>query len=462
MPQYEAHVAYWDKEMCIRASNDGFARFVGRPGDEIAGRSAREILGEDLYELNLPYANLALGGQQQRFYRAAPLPDGGARHVEALFVPDRAGDEISGFWAIVTEVDPERAAAGSPAESVYRMAFFASPVGKAIFDEAGQLLQVNPALAHTVGEDPDALVGRRLVELLDPPEQDRESARLAALFAGVPAGEARECRIAHQDGRSVWVLLSLALAKPTRRRGPLGIAQFQNIAAKREAEDRLRESRERLIEAERVAGIGSWELDLRTGQMHWSAGLYSIFGKQQSEDPVWLEDGLNERVYVEDRQLAKDTLERALVERTGFDIQPRIVRGDGRIRVLEVHGEVIVDTEGQPIRVIGIAKDVTERVSARDALAQAGADMALKARELQGLADGLADQTRPHPGARELLSARQLEIMTLIAQGHTNGSIARRLYLSEATVKWHIKQILAKTGAANRAEAVAKVFKDNH
>jgi DNA-binding NarL/FixJ family response regulator len=54
-----------------------------------------------------------------------------------------------------------------------------------------------------------------------------------------------------------------------------------------------------------------------------------------------------------------------------------------------------------------------------------------------------------------VLGARQLEILALIADGLGNAEIADRLFLSEATVKWHVRQILRRLGVANRAEAAA-------
>src|SRR5581483_5113239 len=54
------------------------------------------------------------------------------------------------------------------------------------------------------------------------------------------------------------------------------------------------------------------------------------------------------------------------------------------------------------------------------------------------------------------LTRRELEVLRLMAAGDTNGRIARRLVISEGTVKSHVKHILRKLGAANRAEAVSR------
>jgi DNA-binding NarL/FixJ family response regulator len=54
------------------------------------------------------------------------------------------------------------------------------------------------------------------------------------------------------------------------------------------------------------------------------------------------------------------------------------------------------------------------------------------------------------------LTRREVEVLRLMAAGDTNGRIARRLVISEGTVKSHVKHILRKLGAANRAEAVSR------
>jgi DNA-binding NarL/FixJ family response regulator len=53
------------------------------------------------------------------------------------------------------------------------------------------------------------------------------------------------------------------------------------------------------------------------------------------------------------------------------------------------------------------------------------------------------------------LSVREAEIMTLIADGHSNGEIAAQLVLAEKTVKNHVNRIYAKLGAESRAAAIA-------
>lgn len=81
----------------------------------------------------------------------------------------------------------------------------------------------------------------------------------------------------------------------------------------------------------------------------------------------------------------------------------------------------------------------------------------------RGLAEreSTSDSQRLHvvdpggPSSRSTLSLREIEVVTLMAEGLTNLQIGRRLTITEGTVKSHVKRILKKTGSANRAEAVA-------
>jgi DNA-binding CsgD family transcriptional regulator len=63
-----------------------------------------------------------------------------------------------------------------------------------------------------------------------------------------------------------------------------------------------------------------------------------------------------------------------------------------------------------------------------------------------------------NPGPDELLTRRELEVLQLMADGATNDGIATRLVISHGTAKTHVKHILRKLGAANRAEAVSRYF----
>ena len=71
----------------------------------------------------------------------------------------------------------------------------------------------------------------------------------------------------------------------------------------------------------------------------------------------------------------------------------------------------------------------------------------------------LVDAVASQPELPDGMTPREAEVLTLVAQGLTNGEIAARLFVSEATVKSHINHLFAKTGVHDRAQAVSYAYK---
>lgn len=226
-----------------------------------------------------------------------------------------------------------------------------------------------------------------------------------------------------------------------------------DITERRHAEEEVERNRSRLAEAERVAGLGSWEWDITTGELVWSDGLLAIYGIERAEFEGRYQHGGSEYLHPEDRARVDATVRRALETGAPIDFEYRIIRPDGRVRRLQSRAELFADQEGRPLRMTGTAQDVTEVRAAAEALHRTAADLDRRAAELHGLPD---QRGRPNDELVKVLTPRQLEILALVAEGLSNGEIANRLFLGESTVKWHIRKMLRALGVSNRAQAVAR------
>ena len=450
-------VGYWDADLRNRMANDAYLEFFGLTPEEIHGRHVSEVLGPELYALSRPHMERALVGEPQLFERMLIDQSGAPRHTQTYYIPDVADGKVRGLLVLVTDITARQVAerAHAAAEARFWLAFTHSPVGMGMMDNAGLLLQVNPALCSMLGYSETELHGRTFADLVSPERQQEERDRTARLFRGEPEPSSAEWQFLRKDGSPIWVILSLALADGEVVGETLAIGHVQDISTRKQAEDELRHSRERLAEAEQVAQMGSWEWDITNDRTVWSDGMFHVYGLNRDEvDPTLR--GPEHVVYPDDRELVSRTIEQALAERSSFTLEYRAIRPDGRVHTLRCRGEVVVDDSGEPIRLIGIAQDITDAKLAQEALQSTSADLERRAAELQQLA--LRTATGPHPTPHAPLTPRQLEILRLIAQGLTNAAIAERLVVTESTVKWHVKQILAKTASANRTEAVGRVL----
>ena len=453
-----AMVGYWDAGLRNHMANRAYVEFFGLTPEQIHGRHASEVLGPELYALNRPHIERALAGEPQLFERTIIDRSGASRHTQTSYIPDVVDGNVRGLLALVTDITARQGAeqAHAAAEARFRLAFTHSPVGMGMIDSTGRLLQVNPALCTMLGYPEKELCRRTFADQVSAERRQDVCDRTARLFSGEPESSSGESQFLRKDGSAIWVILSLAPADGEVLGETLAIGHVQDISTRKQAEDELRHSRERLAEAERVAQMGSWEWEISDDQTTWSDGMFHVYGLNPDEfDPTIR--GCEQHIYPEDRALVSRTIEQALAERSSFRLEYRAIRHDGRVHTLRSRGEVVVDDSGEPIRLIGIAQDITDAKLAQEALQSTSADLERRASELQQLA--LRTATEPPPPQHAPLTQRQLEILRLIAQGLTNAAIAERLVVTESTVKWHVKQILAKTASTNRTEAVARVLR---
>jgi PAS domain S-box-containing protein len=320
-----AMVGYWDSELRNRMANNAYVYYFGKTPAEMRGIHIRDLLGEDLYEKNLPYIEGALAGETQLFDREIPTPSGEVRYTQASYIPDTVEGEVRGFFVLVTD-----------------------------------------------------------------------------------------------------------------------------ITERRRIEEEVEQSRARLAEAERVARMGSWEWDIPAGRLTCSEGLFVIYGM-----PPQVFENYNpsdtRNIHPEDRTRVERELQQAVEAGTPIDFEYRIIRPDGRVRRIHSRAELIADSDGNPLRLTGTVQDVTEVRAAADVLHQTATDLGRRAAEL----NRFPERSRGDDLTKALTS-RQVEILALVADGLNNSEIASRLYLTESTVKWHVRKILKALGVANRAEAVAR------
>jgi PAS domain S-box-containing protein len=126
------------------------------------------------------------------------------------------------------------------------------------------------------------------------------------------------------------------------------------------AVEQVAEAVGRLSEAQHVAHVGNWDWLIREDRVTWSDELFRIYGLEPQSREVTYETYL-EKVHPEDRELVRDTVRWAYEEREPFLFDHRIVLPDGGVRWTQSRGRVVTDDEGNAVRMVGTAQDVTER-----------------------------------------------------------------------------------------------------
>lgn len=168
-----------------------------------------------------------------------------------------------------------------------------------------------------------------------------------------------EYRYTLTNGSLVW---RLAKGRGVYTDGTLDyvLGVVLDIDQTKQAEAKVRRSEAALLEAQRIAHIGSWEFDVRTQTIIWSDELYRMFGLDPAQPKPTYPEYL-QKIHPNDRDTLQQCIAEAIAHRNPYTIDYCAILPDGAIRYHEGRGEVEQDAEGQVIRLFGTALDITDR-----------------------------------------------------------------------------------------------------
>lgn len=228
---------------------------------------------------------------------------------------------------------------------------------------------------------------------------------VADMAAGEPSED--EMRLRRADGEYRWFLVRTAPLRDEKGNVVKWYGASIDIEDRKKAEEALRLSeseqrhvsaelekeRTRLVEAQQVGKIGSWEAELRTLNVIWSEQTHRIFETDLSRfQPT--RPKFREFIHPEDRAKVDAAFVESLEKRSPSTVEYRIVMPDGRVKILEERWQAFHDEEGKQVRVAGTCRDITERVRAEEELQRLyGQLLRLQDEERRRIARDLHDST---------------------------------------------------------------------
>jgi PAS domain S-box-containing protein len=176
---------------------------------------------------------------------------------------------------------------------------------------------------------------------------------------------------------------------------------------RRAASEQIKVSEERLRIAINEAGMGTWDLDLRTHQLRWSRSHYTLLGLNPDESNLATHEMWRNRIHPADVEAVEAALSTSRETQMLYSQEYRIVRADtGTVRWLRVIGRFLYDESGAPMRGVGVSFDDTDRKAAEIALREADQR---KDVFLATLAHELRNPLAPIRNAAQMLGSSKLE-----------------------------------------------------
>jgi PAS domain S-box-containing protein len=344
--------------------------------------------GAEIPLADMPVRMSASGKEVRDYEFDLIYPDGTMRHLlgNAKSLHDEQGSPHGSVSAFIDITKRKKAEESLRLSNIYNRSLIEASLDPLVtIGRDGKITDVNSATEKVTGYSRNHLIGTDFSDYFTEPEKARTGYQ--QVFTDGKVWD-YPLEIQHIDGHITPVLYNASVYRDVNG-GVIGVfAAARDITKRKKAEEALKiahdnleklvkertnqlekayssltESEGRLAEAQRIAHIGNWDNDLVIGKLYWSDEMYHIFGRNPQEDITY--DKFLSYVHPDDTDYVYNSTKEAFNGKTRAN-DYRIIRPDGKERIVHSEREIIFDERNKPVRMRGTVQDITERRKAEE------------------------------------------------------------------------------------------------
>jgi PAS domain S-box-containing protein len=361
------------KDAIVGKSIDGTITSWNKGAEEIYGYTKSEIIGKSISVLVPPelsgerseiLSKIKLGEWITNYETVRQRKDGQNIYVSLTVsaVYDAEG-RIIGASTIARDITERKQLEKLllDSEEQYRLLFETANDGIVLLEKSeGKIAHINPSVEKMLGYSAKEVIGNKLHNvglIIDNGDFQITMKKLnkegILRYNDVP--------VKTKSGKHIYADTYLV------DKAKFAQCNIRDITERKRSEESLRESEQRLKEAQKVAHIGHWELDPKIGTPIWSDEIFRIFGLDPKDnEPSFVNHETH--LHPDDWPILDKAVAKASMDGAPFDIQFRIVQPSGEIKWMHSLGTTIMDSKGVILKLFGTAQDITERKRAEEEL----------------------------------------------------------------------------------------------
>ncbi|ADB59051.1 putative PAS/PAC sensor protein [Haloterrigena turkmenica DSM 5511] len=348
----------------------GRVQFVNDAIETLAGYDPDALIGDDVSEL-LPPPDLERAREQVRELLREDEPYGTVEtnfatadgdvietetHVALLPMDD---GEFAGTAGVVRDITERK----ERERELERYETIIQAIGDPVYtlDASGTFRFVNDAIESLSGHDPETLIGADVATVMSPENLETARELVRELLREGKPYETFEMDLETADGDVIEAENHMALlpSEDGEFAGTAGVVR--DITERKERERELERTTELLEQAQRIAGVGGWELDVTTEpyELTLTPQLERLFGRVGRAETLDVEDAV-ELYHPDDRSRVLSAVDDAVEHGESYDLEVRMHTPDDEIQWVRTIGEPIAD-DGEVVAVRGSIQDITDR-----------------------------------------------------------------------------------------------------
>lgn len=207
-----------------------------------------------------------------------------------------------------------------------------------------------------------------------------------------------EYRSPHPQKGLQWLTSLGRLIRDSDNRPLRAYGLTLNVTEQRQMQEELRANEARLRMAMAAGDIGIWDWDIASGHVSWSENLARFMQMDTFGGTV---EAFRALVHPDDRQRVATALKQALAGKSEYRLEFRMKNSEGKVRWTETRGSVVRDQSGQPVRMIGIDMEITDRKAAEEHQALLGSELNHRVKNLLSTIQSIVTQTLASTGSKE-------------------------------------------------------------